>query len=244
MRSRGRARRKQGSRRSAAIGRETARQWTERARDHLREFSTSSTLIGVRVLHRPLALHDRDHRQLLVREPIRSSCSARARSRTKSAAPSGIGLLELPGETDRCDDIAGAPDTEAAALGMRDQCRIAQARGESPRGMTEMDDKGSRCGRLWRAVPGTRPRCRRPISARDRDSAPLPNVTDLLNFVDNLSQFTVIPRPRVERRKTLARSRRVANFVAMRATASILGFTDRSFVNVADTEKSGIIADH
>ena len=199
MRSRGRARRKQGSRRSAAIGRETARQWTERARDHLREFSTSSTLIGVRVLHRPLALHDRDHRQLLVREPIRSSCSARARSRTKSAAPLGIGLLELPGETDRCDDIAGAPDTEAAALGMRDQCRIAQARGESPRGMTEMDDKGSRCGRLWRAVPGTRPRCRHPFRhateiARNRRYRyqMLPTVKILLTICHNPPLFRVL----------------------------------------------------
>jgi hypothetical protein len=40
-----------------------------------------------------------------------------------------IGLLELAGEAGRRHDIVGAPDAGAAALAMRDQHRLAEARG-------------------------------------------------------------------------------------------------------------------
>jgi hypothetical protein len=52
---------------------------------------------------------------------------AQYRDREQSRRPYWpIGLLELAGEARRRDDIAGAPDAEAAALAMRDQRRLAQ----------------------------------------------------------------------------------------------------------------------
>jgi hypothetical protein len=72
-------------------------------------------------LDRPFALHDRDHRQSLVRETIGLHV-AQYRDREQSRRPQRpIGLLELAGEARRRDDVAGAPDAGAAALSMRDQ---------------------------------------------------------------------------------------------------------------------------
>ncbi len=56
----------------------------------MREFSTSSMVIGAlkvaRVLRRPFALHDRDHRQLLVRQAI-GPLAAQQRDREQSRRP-------------------------------------------------------------------------------------------------------------------------------------------------------------
>jgi hypothetical protein len=45
----------------------------------------------------------------------------------------------LAGEAGGCDDIAGAPDAGAAALAMRDQDRLAEARGDRRGGVADMD---------------------------------------------------------------------------------------------------------
>ncbi len=79
---------------------------------------------GARVLRRPLALHDRDHRQLLVRQAIGLHVPQH-RDREQSRRPHWpIGLLELAGEACRRDDIAGPPDAGAAALAMRDRFQL------------------------------------------------------------------------------------------------------------------------
>jgi hypothetical protein len=73
-----------------------------------------------RVLRRPFALHDRDHRQLLVCETI-GLHAAQHGYREQSRGPHRpIGLLELAGEAGGRHDIAGAPDAGAAALAMGD----------------------------------------------------------------------------------------------------------------------------
>jgi hypothetical protein len=96
------------------------------------------------VLRRPFALHDRDHRQLLVREPIGLHV-AQYRDREQSRqARWPIRLLELAGEAGGRHDIAGAPDAGAAALAMRDQHRLAQARGDRRGGVSEMDHERAR----------------------------------------------------------------------------------------------------
>jgi hypothetical protein len=70
------------------------------------------------------ALHDRDHRQLLVRQAIGLHV-AQDRNREQSRrAYRPIGLIELAGEAGGCCDIAGAPDP------MRDQHCLAEARGD------------------------------------------------------------------------------------------------------------------
>jgi hypothetical protein len=90
-------------------------------------------------LDRLFALHDRDHRQLLVRQAIGLHV-AQDRDREQSRRPHRpIGLLELAGEAGRRDDIAGAPNAGAAALAMRDQHRLAQAGGDRRGGVSEMD---------------------------------------------------------------------------------------------------------
>jgi hypothetical protein len=83
---------------------------------------------GARVLGRPFALHDWDHRQLLVRQ-ARGLHVTQYRDRKQSRRPHRpVGLLELAGETGRRDDIAAAPDAGAAALAVGDQHRFAQTR--------------------------------------------------------------------------------------------------------------------
>src|SRR5260370_1076292 len=73
---------------------------------------------GARVLARPFALHGRDHRQLLVREPIGLRV-AQDRDREQSRrSHRPIGLLELAGKTSRGDDIAGAPGAVALVTAM------------------------------------------------------------------------------------------------------------------------------
>ena len=94
---------------------------------------------GARVFGRPFALHDRDHRQLLVRRAIGFHV-AQYRDRKQSRRSHWpIGLLELAGEARGCDDIAGAPDAGAAALAMCDQHRLAEARGDRRGGVADMD---------------------------------------------------------------------------------------------------------
>ena len=94
---------------------------------------------GARVLRRPFALHDRDHRQLLVRQAIGLHV-AQDRDREQSRRPHRpIGLLELAGEARRRHDIAGAPDPGAAAFAMGDQHRLAQPRGYRRGGVADMD---------------------------------------------------------------------------------------------------------
>jgi hypothetical protein len=61
------------------------------------------------------------------------------RDREQSRRPHWpIGLLEL-GEARWRHDIASAPDAGAAALAMRDQYRLAQARGDRRGGVADMD---------------------------------------------------------------------------------------------------------
>src|SRR6202040_2066683 len=89
------------------------------------EVKSAIWLTGSRVLARPFALHDRDHRQLLVRQAIGLHV-AQHRDREQSRRPHRpIGLLELAGEAGRRDDIAGALDAGPAALAMCDQDRVA-----------------------------------------------------------------------------------------------------------------------
>jgi hypothetical protein len=100
-----------------------------------------------RVLRRPFALHDRDHRQLLVRHAIGLHV-AQYRDREQSRWPQRpIGLLELAGETGRRDDIAGAPDAGAAALAMGDQHRLAQPRSDRRGGVPDMDHERAAANR-------------------------------------------------------------------------------------------------
>jgi hypothetical protein len=66
--------------------------------------------------------------------------------------PGAIRLLELAGEARGCGDIAGAPDTRAAALAMRDQHRFAEARGNRRGGVADMDHKRAAADRGCDAV--------------------------------------------------------------------------------------------
>jgi len=71
---------------------------------------------GASVPGGPFALHDRDHRQLLVRQAIGLRV---ARTNTGIVNKVGdshrpIGLLELAGGAARCDEIMGASDAGAA----------------------------------------------------------------------------------------------------------------------------------
>jgi hypothetical protein len=99
------------------------------------------------------AVTDRDHRQLLVRQAIGLHVTQYG-DREQSGRPHWpIGLLEPAGEARRRHDIAGASDAGAAALAMRDQYRLAKARGDRRSGVADMDHKRA----------AARPRCRRPI---------------------------------------------------------------------------------
>jgi hypothetical protein len=92
-----------------------------------------------RVLARPFALHDRDHRQLLARQAIGLHVG-QDRDRKQSRRPHRpIGLLELAGETGGCHDVAGAPDAGASALAMGDRYRLSEARGDRRGGVADMD---------------------------------------------------------------------------------------------------------
>src|SRR5216683_6952214 len=71
-----------------------------------------------RVLARPFALHDRDHRQLLVREPVGLHVAQHGNHEQSRRPQGAIGLLELAGEAGRRHDVAGAPDARATALAM------------------------------------------------------------------------------------------------------------------------------
>jgi len=65
---------------------------------------------GARVLGGPFALHDRDNRQLLVRQAIGLHVTQDG-NREQSRRPHWpIGLLEPAGEAGGRDDIAAAPD--------------------------------------------------------------------------------------------------------------------------------------
>jgi hypothetical protein len=65
---------------------------------------------------------------------------AQYRDREQSRRPHRpIGLLELAGEASRRDHVAGASDARAAALAMRDQHRLAEARGDRRGGVADMD---------------------------------------------------------------------------------------------------------
>ncbi len=129
--------------RAAAIGDEATLQQSERVGDHPRVqhiLDRDRCLEGgARVLARPLALHDRDHRQLLVRQAIGLHV-AQDGNREQSRRPHRpIGLLELAGETARRDNVAGTPDTGAAALAMGDQYRLAEPRSDRRGGVADMD---------------------------------------------------------------------------------------------------------
>jgi hypothetical protein len=94
---------------------------------------------GAWVLARPFALHDRDRRQLLVRQAIGLHI-AQDRNREQSRRPHrAIGLLELAGKDRGGRDIAGAPDPGAATLAMGDQHRLAEPRGDRRGGVADMD---------------------------------------------------------------------------------------------------------
>jgi hypothetical protein len=103
------------------------------------EVKSAIWLTGTRVLARPFALHDRDHRQLLVRQAIGLHVAQYRNPEQSRRAHRPIGLLELAGEARRCHDIASAPDLGAAALAMRDQHRLAQDRGDRCGSLTDMD---------------------------------------------------------------------------------------------------------
>jgi hypothetical protein len=50
------------------------------------------------------------------------------RRQSRRPRPGNLGPPELAGNARRCNDIAIAPDTGTAALAMRDQYRLGQAR--------------------------------------------------------------------------------------------------------------------
>jgi hypothetical protein len=81
---------------------------------------------GARVLRRPFALHDRDHRQLLVRQAVGLHVAQYGNREQSRRTHRPIGLLELAGDAGGRDHITGAPNAEAAALAMGDQYRLAQ----------------------------------------------------------------------------------------------------------------------
>ena len=88
---------------------------------------------GARVLCRPFALHDRDHRQLLVRQARGLPVAQHGNREQTRRSHWPIGLLELAGE------VAGAADAGAASLAMRDQYRFGEARRDRRGGVTDME---------------------------------------------------------------------------------------------------------
>ena len=128
---------------ATAVGHQTALQQAERVGDHpgIEDVFDGDWRLegGPGVFGRPFALHDRDHRQLLVHQAVGLHV-AQYRDREQSRRPHWpIGLPELADEAGGCCDIARAPNDRAAALAMRDQHRPTQARLDRPGGVADMD---------------------------------------------------------------------------------------------------------
>ena len=121
---------------------------------------------GARVHRRPFALHDRDHRQLLVRQAIGLHVTQhrdREQSRRPQRSTPTLTLPRLRGregrgltrKARRRHDIAGAPDAGAAALAMGNQYRLAEARGDRRGGVADMDHERAAAdrGAVERTLP-------------------------------------------------------------------------------------------
>jgi hypothetical protein len=153
---------------AAAIGHQAALQQPERVGDHPRVqhiIDRDRRLEGgARLLRRPFALHDRDHRQLLVRQPIGLHVAQNRDREQSQRAHWHIGLLEPAGELVGATTlwVRPTPERPVSPWVISTVSRRPEAIAAAAWRTWIMNDPRAAApgGPSW----GPRPQCRRPIS--------------------------------------------------------------------------------